>query len=81
MANCVRSEVRVRTQALAAADIPKDCERAVEELMASMPDKGKWCVCLPLREVAQGLWSGSGMDGNGRAVQVRYEGRTGLVVD
>ncbi|WP_272700021.1 CRISPR-associated helicase Cas3' [Desulfovibrio sp. Fe33] len=81
MDTCVRSEVRIPLRKLAEADIPASCETAVAELMAAMPDKGKWCICLPLLETAPGVWTGSGTDGLGRTVRFRYAARTGLEVD
>ncbi|WP_161598291.1 CRISPR-associated helicase Cas3' [Pseudodesulfovibrio senegalensis] len=81
MDNCVRSEVRVAVRLLSSAHVPESCAGAVSSLMESMPDKGRWCVYLPLREISPGVWSGSGEDGRGVARNVRYDRRCGLVVD
>jgi CRISPR-associated endonuclease/helicase Cas3 len=73
--------LRVAARSLDSATVPESCERSVSELLESMPDKGKWSLCLPLQEASHGVWVGNGKDGRGRTVSVRYDRRTGLVVE
>ncbi len=81
MDNCVRSEVRLAVRLLTDGDISESCKDAVDGLIESMPDKGKWGLCLPMRETSPGIWTGTGKDGKDRPVTVRYDERCGLVID
>ena len=56
-------------------------KEAVEKTLVSMPDKGKWCVLIPLSIVNEQEWEGYANDSNGRKVSVSYNQITGLSVN
>jgi CRISPR-associated endonuclease/helicase Cas3 len=74
------SEIRVRQALLAEVPIEDALlERAVEELNATLPAKGRWSVLLPLVET-EGNWRCAALDGKRRKVQVTYSAERGLTV-
>lgn len=56
-------------------------KEAVKKALFSMPDKGKWCVLIPLSTVNEQEWEGYANDCNGRKVRVSYNQITGLSVN
>ncbi|WP_243545865.1 CRISPR-associated helicase Cas3' [Pseudodesulfovibrio tunisiensis] len=81
MPTCLRSEIRVMQSRVTEAVPPPTSPRAFDDLVAAMPDKGKWCVCLPVRETAPGIWKGKAKNGRGQEVTVRYSETSGLQID
>jgi CRISPR-associated endonuclease/helicase Cas3 len=53
---------------------------ALEKFKQNLPDKGRWQVLVPLIR-NNGEWSGSALNTKGSRVTVRYDPRTGLVVN
>ncbi len=53
---------------------------ALEKFKQALPDKGRWQVLVPLTQNS-GEWSGSALNAKGSRVTVRYDPRTGLVVN
>ena len=53
---------------------------ALEQFRQALPDKGRWQVLVPLTQNS-GEWSGSALNAKGNRVTVRYDPRTGLVVN
>lgn len=58
---------------------PPECEQALAALQQAMPDRGRWSLCLVLREEG-GVWLGRGRRGDGQEVRVRYSPEFGLDV-
>lgn len=56
-------------------------KEAVEKAKISMPDKGKWCILIPLSKVNEQEWEGYANDPNGQKVCVSYNQTTGLSVN
>ena len=80
MEACLLSELRVPMRALREACNPPEWTQALATLRDTrMPDKGRWCLCLIVRE-ENGLWVGQGQQENGTAVTVRYNARFGLEI-
>ncbi|MBQ7626715.1 MAG: CRISPR-associated helicase Cas3' [Rhodocyclaceae bacterium] len=80
MEACLLSELRVPMRALREACNPPEWTQALAGLRDTrMPDKGRWCLCLIVRE-ENGLWVGQGQQENGTAVTVRYNARFGLEI-
>ena len=52
----------------------------LKNLNKTLPDKGRWQVLVPLTQNS-GEWSGSALNAKGSRVTVRYDPRTGLVVN
>jgi CRISPR-associated endonuclease/helicase Cas3 len=53
---------------------------ALEKFKQALPDKCRWQVLVPLTQNS-GEWSGSALNANGNRVIVRYDPKTGLVVN
>ncbi len=80
MKACLRSEVRVDAAKLAKAPIPKNYRASMKKLQNAMPDRAKWCLCLPMQETKPGQWVGHGQCINGADITVHY-GPEGLEID
>ena len=55
-------------------------QKAIDEAKSNMPDKGKYCVVVPLKENGNGL-EGFACDGQSRQVKVYYDRKRGLRVE
>ncbi len=75
------SEVSVSAyRVAAAADADGALQRALDAARDAMPDKGKWCLLIPLSPREGGVWRGQARDGNGNVVRVLYDAERGLEV-
>ena len=75
------SEVSVSAYRVAAAtDADGALKRALDAAREVMPDKGKWCLLIPLSLGEGGIWHGQACDGNGNIVRVLYDAERGLTV-
>jgi len=74
------SQVRVRQAWIKDTAMPTDpkLKDAIDKALATLPDKGRWSVLLPLCKESNGLWSGIALNSRGDAVQVFYDSRQGL---
>ena len=79
MQDCLLSELRVLGRQLREAVNPPECQQALFALQQAMPDRGKWSLCLVLRE-KNGVWLGKGRQEAGQEVTVRYSPDFGLDV-
>lgn len=79
MQDCLLSELRVLGRQLREAVNPPECQQALLALQQAMPDRGKWSLCLVLRE-KNGVWLGKGRQESGQEVTVRYSPDFGLDV-
>jgi len=52
----------------------------IEKLKASLPDKGKWSVLVPLAPDTEGRWRGEALDKNGKPVMISYNPAIGVTV-
>lgn len=53
------------------------CASAVSLAREAMPDKGRWCLLLPVREVGDGRYSAKVIDKKGGSRTFLYDSRTG----
>lgn len=84
MRACLRSEVRIAARRLAEGVIPQALRRQYADLMASLPDEGRWCTALVLEsapEQGPDTWRGAGKDGRGTRVVFLYDAELGLRLD
>jgi hypothetical protein len=63
----------------AAADYDGSLGKAVEDAIASMPDRGRNAVIVPL-VFKNGEWTGVALQASGREARVRYSREEGLEV-
>lgn len=72
-AACRMSEVSVGLRKVTPSTLPQDVSAQLATLLERMPDKGKWCVPLVLRQSGEGwiAWAEQ---------QVEYTGSTGLTI-
>jgi CRISPR-associated endonuclease/helicase Cas3 len=52
----------------------------IERLKASLPDKGKWSILVPLSPCVDGTWRGNALDRQGRTVVLSYNPAKGVTV-
>lgn len=76
------SQVQVRQRMI--ASMPESFEdaalqTAVEKLLPDLPDKGRWTVLLPLKDVDEGWWCGQASNERGNTV-VYYHEQHGLLM-
>lgn len=74
----ILSQLNVYRSLIAAEDDRH--EKAIAEARNTMPDKGKYCVVIPLQD-SEGGFEGLARDGQGRKVKVYYDRRRGLRVE
>ena len=77
--DCMRSEVRVDTRKVCQA--VNGHEDELEAMKDMMPDKGRWCELIVMREAGDGVWIGRALNSNGDEVEVRYGAEFGLEVE
>ena len=46
-----------------------------------MPDQGRWCIVVPLRQDRDGRWSARVMNARDEATLLRYDRNAGLVFE
>ncbi len=76
------SQVNIRSAKVASEAVQKDpnLAKAIENLKARLPDKGKWSLLVAVSPVGDGTWRGEAQDRNGRSVILTYSHETGLQV-
>jgi hypothetical protein len=52
----------------------------IERLKASLSDKGKWSILVPLLRYVDGTWRGNALDNQGRTVVLSYNPAKGVTV-
>jgi CRISPR-associated endonuclease/helicase Cas3 len=67
----VSSEAEIRDAAL---------KEAVEKLKATLPDKGKWSLLIPVTDQGDGSWQGEAINKKGRLVTLIYSRTQGVKV-
>lgn len=77
------SEIRVMSYRMYKAVEPENQKEAKtrEQAIEDMPDKGKFCVLLPLHLIGNGIWVGKGLDGKGEQVNIIYDSMKGLLFE
>lgn len=75
------SEVSVRKRLLAEGPkLKKNEQEALDEVLAAMPDDGKWSVLVTLQEQDE-TWTGEARNGDGKTVRITYSSEAGLDVE
>ena len=78
MKDCIRSEVRIRATQLHEAVVPEKIQDDLEDFIEKMPDKGKWCVVLPVTQDTESVWNGVGINQKGGTDYISYDSRRGF---
>jgi CRISPR-associated endonuclease/helicase Cas3 len=73
------SQLTVRKNRIA-SEAPGLGASDLEAVRGTMPDRGKYCVVLALREAGGELWTGRCVDGAGAVVEFGYDARFGLQI-
>lgn len=75
------SEVNVSAHRVAkATEADGALKMALDAARDALPDKGEWCLLIPLTRGEGGIWHGQARDGSGNVVSVRYDAERGLEV-
>ncbi|MBI3985313.1 MAG: CRISPR-associated helicase Cas3' [Lentisphaerae bacterium] len=75
------SDVNVRRSLIAKPVESAAVEHApVETAIEGMPDKGRWCVLILMRECSPGVWTGRARNVRDEELVVQYEKLTGITV-
>ncbi|MFQ5597417.1 MAG: CRISPR-associated helicase Cas3' [Nitrospiria bacterium] len=72
------SQVSIYQKVIAEED-PDWFPKAVTAAKAKMPDQGRYCLVIPLRQTG-GQWRGQALNGQGNRVKVQYSNRIGLEI-
>ncbi len=74
---CALSEVRIAARKIADPVLNPKLKKKVDALLEKMPDKGKWCTIMPLRQVDE-HWECTMEEGKGRVI---YNQKFGLEIE
>jgi CRISPR-associated endonuclease/helicase Cas3 len=76
------SDVSVRRTAVSnSAEFSTSEQEAIGEAKEYMPDRGGWCILLPLRRAPDGMWKGKAVNGRNNEVVVCYDPVVGLTME
>jgi CRISPR-associated endonuclease/helicase Cas3 len=75
------SDVSVQSIHVSHCCLTAEEQQAVEEAMSGMPDGGEWCLIVPLREGADGLWRAKTVNARDETATLLYDTDNGLRIE